>query len=284
MARYYWEPHTSSIDFCEANYLHHDNVVELHNTWSSLAGIVSFGVIGAIWNNPTREIRTALAYFILILIGVGSTGLHLSLHWIFQASDELPMLYLNNCINFMCLEHNAPKGKPNYPSLPTLFGLMTIMQTIIYYRFQDNYIIFFFSYASGVFLLLIMGYRIVYLGRDRRGPITRQLFALSVIAFFLVGLPVWILDALCCESILGLVETGLLLLSSSSSSSSSLSLWRGITPHVVWHFASAFGTYCAISCAVACRMEELMIPFRLRYLLGVVPVFVRTDEEMLKQE
>jgi dihydroceramidase len=272
----YWEPHTSSIDFCEPNYLHYDNVVEFHNTWSSLAGIVSLGVIGVIWNNPTREKRTVLAYFILILIGVGSTGLHLSLHWIFQASDELPMLYLNNCINFMCMEHNAPRGKPNYPSLPTFFGLLTILQTFIYYRFQDNFIIFFFSYASGVFILLMMGCRLACLTYDRRGPILRQLFVLSIVAFFFVGFPMWIIDKFCCESIvlIGLVDD------EASASSSSELLWKGITPHVIWHFAAGYGTYCAIACAVAGRMEELQIPFRRKYLLLVIPVLVRTDDKM----
>jgi dihydroceramidase len=87
---YYWEPHTSSIDFCEENYLHSNYIVEIHNVWSSLLGISLFGIIGLIYHpNLNHEKRNLLAYWILVLIGIGSAGLHGSLHWIFQSSDEV---------------------------------------------------------------------------------------------------------------------------------------------------------------------------------------------------
>ena len=105
----YWEPHSSSVDFCETNYLHFDHVVEWHNSWSSLLGISFFGLIGIIYNNPTNEVRNVLAYLILLLIGVGSVGLHSTLHWMFQSSDELPMLYICNALNFMFIEYDAPR-------------------------------------------------------------------------------------------------------------------------------------------------------------------------------
>lgn len=62
-------------------------MVEFHNTWSSLAGISLFGVIGLWKGNPTKEIRYTLGYIVLLMIGVGSAGLHGTLHWIFQSSD-----------------------------------------------------------------------------------------------------------------------------------------------------------------------------------------------------
>jgi hypothetical protein len=71
----------------EANYAHLNSIVELHNTWSSIAGISLFGLIGLWKGNPTREIRYSLGYIILFLIGLGSAGLHGTLHWIFQSSD-----------------------------------------------------------------------------------------------------------------------------------------------------------------------------------------------------
>lgn len=71
----------------ETNYGQSNNVVEFHNTWSSLAGISLFGVIGLWKGNPTKEIRYTLGYIVLLMIGVGSAGLHGTLHWIFQSSD-----------------------------------------------------------------------------------------------------------------------------------------------------------------------------------------------------
>jgi len=90
--QYYWEPHTSSIDFCEDNYLHSNYIVEIHNVWSSLMGISLFGILGLIYHSKNeiyKEKRSLLAYWILFLIGMGSAGLHGSLHWIFQSSDEV---------------------------------------------------------------------------------------------------------------------------------------------------------------------------------------------------
>ncbi|CAB9520223.1 Alkaline ceramidase [Seminavis robusta] len=271
----FWEPHSSSIDFCETNYLHFDTIVEFHNTWSSLLGIASLGLIGAIWNNPTGEKRTVLAYSILGLIGVGSTGLHLSLHWIFQASDELPMLYMNNCISFMVFEVRAPFGKPKYPWLPYLFALITIIHTVVYYRFRDRYVIFFFVYAGGVFTLLYQGYNLI-LGRDKhkRGHVAWYFASRSVVTFCLVAFPVWVLDMHYCNFILDIVDNN-----NTAMDGLLLPLLRGITPHVLWHFCAAFGTYCAIACVVTCRMEELKIPFQLEYFMGIVPITVRINND-----
>jgi hypothetical protein len=71
----------------EENYGHSNMVVEFHNTWSSLAFLSLFGIIGLWKGNPTKEVRHSLAYFVLFMIGIGSAGLHGSLHWIFQSSD-----------------------------------------------------------------------------------------------------------------------------------------------------------------------------------------------------
>ena len=256
----FWEPHTSSVDFCEANYLHFNHVVEWHNAWSSLFGLSSFGLIGIIYNNPTKEIRTFLAYLILVLIGLGSTGLHGSLHWIFQSSDELPMLYVCNVLNFSFMEHDAPQGKPNYPMLPYLLALWSILQTVFYYRFQHIYIIFLLVYTVGVVIILFNVYRIVVERGHRRGPISRKLGFTGVFSFCCVGFPVWVLDMHYCHAVLNIADTLL------------PGLWKGMTPHVLWHFASGFGCYCAAACLTACRLEELKIPFQLEYMFGIVPI------------
>ena len=71
----FWEPHSSSITFCETDYAMTDYIVELHNTWSSLLGISLWGVIGLLYANPLNEMRCTLGYMVAILIGFGSAGL-----------------------------------------------------------------------------------------------------------------------------------------------------------------------------------------------------------------
>lgn len=112
----YWEPHTSSIDFCERNYGITKYVAEPQNVLSSLYGISLIGLIGLWYGIPntgassTRSastievLRYKLMYVILILIGIGSAALHGTLHWIFQSADELPMIYLTISAVYILLE------------------------------------------------------------------------------------------------------------------------------------------------------------------------------------
>eukprot|EP00536_Pseudo-nitzschia_multiseries_P010802 jgi/Psemu1/204148/e_gw1.342.40.1 len=112
----YWEPHSSSIDFCETNYLLSPHVVEPHNVLSSLWGLSLLGVIGMCRGNPTGELRFKVAYGVLGVIGMGSAALHGTLHWVFQSSDELPMIYLVIAGLYCCLENDTKRVA--YPWLP----------------------------------------------------------------------------------------------------------------------------------------------------------------------
>lgn len=255
----YWEPHTSSMDFCETNYVHSNHVVEYHNSWSSLLGLFFIGVIGIRYNNPTKEIRTVLAYLTLALIGLGSTGLHSTLHWVFQSSDELPMIYLCNVVSFMFIEFDAPRGKAHYPMLPYILAALSIVQTVVYYRFQHNYVIFILAFSIGIVMVLALHYRVVVQRGHQRGPISKRLGRISILSFLFVGFPIWILDMHFCDQIVPVAD-------------SFLGMWKGCTPHVVWHFCSGFGAYCAVACTVTCRLEELKVPFKLEYMFGVLPV------------
>jgi dihydroceramidase len=98
-------------DFCEANYFITTEIVEPFNAFSSLF-ITFLGIIGLFFNNPTTELRFHLAFKILAVIGLGSFGLHATLHWINQSSDEVLMLWLCWASLYILLEHKSPLGKP----------------------------------------------------------------------------------------------------------------------------------------------------------------------------
>ena len=132
----YWSPHTSSIDFCEPNYAHTSHVVEPHNVWSSLVGLSLVGLFGLKYGNPTHEARYVLIYATLILIGIGSACLHGTLHWFFQSSDELPMIYIVIGLFYAVVECEAPRGRPKYAWLPAALVALAAANTAIYYTFQ----------------------------------------------------------------------------------------------------------------------------------------------------
>mmetsp|Transcript_7094 Transcript_7094/g.10166 ORF Transcript_7094/g.10166 Transcript_7094/m.10166 type:complete len:286 (-) Transcript_7094:478-1335(-) len=261
----YWEPHSSSVDFCETNYLSTDYVVEIHNSWSSLAGISAFGVIGLFKGNPTREKRHTLGYIVLIITGLGSTGLHGTLNWIFQSSDELPMLYLVMCLLYMCAEHDAPMNMPNHPNLPRLLGASALIVTSIYYIFQSIYIVFILTFILEATMSIGWIFKILFAG-NQRSLLAKKLGVASFISIALVGFPLWLYDMFQCETFI-------------NSANSLPFLLKGITPHVIWHFGAGYAAYCAIICLACCRMEELNIKYDF-HLLGYILPTIKLSEKL----
>lgn len=88
----YWLPHTSSVDFCEPDYLLTPYIAEPHNVWSSFY-FVMLGVIGLCLGNPLHEWRVVLQYLALSVVGLGSMALHGTLNAVWQSADEVPMLW-----------------------------------------------------------------------------------------------------------------------------------------------------------------------------------------------
>jgi dihydroceramidase len=251
----FWEPHSSSIDFCEANYFRSHYIVEVHNTWSSLMGLSSFGLIGLVIGNHLKESRNTVAYSVLILIGLGSAGLHGTLHWFLQSADEVPMMYLLLSIFYLCGEYDAPVGKPNYPHLPQFLIFLAVANTLLYYCFQQLYLVFlctFFSEAA----VAIAGLRRIIYGTEGRSAIAKRINNIGVSSLFLVALPSWLYDMLQCKKFIGFANGNLF----------------GMTPHIVWHFGAGFAAYCAIVCLECCRMEELKVTYKARFIGGIFPV------------
>mmetsp|Transcript_39043 Transcript_39043/g.82112 ORF Transcript_39043/g.82112 Transcript_39043/m.82112 type:complete len:305 (-) Transcript_39043:463-1377(-) len=270
----YWEPHTSSIDFCETNYLLSNKVVEPHNVWSSLLGLSLFGLIGILYGNPTRERRFIMINSILILIGLGSTCLHATLHWYFQSTDELPMLYLAIGALYIILEIDSPptgKGEMRFPHLAKYLLLLGCINTAVYYRFQHLYIIFLATFV--VMLIAVasqhiqIAWRLHQENKDETKKIGNncsialRLYIWHYIFLLVVAVPVWVLDQFHCEHLLPLYNN--------------LPYpFKGMTFHVVWHVCAGLGAYLVIQFLAATRANSLGLMVDTRYVLGVIPVVV----------
>ena len=258
MSNGFWEPHSSSIDFCETNYLLSDYVVELHNTWSSLLGLTFFGVIGLIYGNPTKELRFNVAYFILAVIGIGSAGLHGTLHWAFQSSDELPMVYLIASFMYIFLEMESNPSSLKYPKLPWYLVLLMGINTIIYYAFQQYYWVFIASFSGilGIYLFMVFKMYFVEKNECTQTPTSKFLFKLASLSYICVATPIWMIDMLLCQWSLDTIANNML----------------GVTPHVAWHFVAGYGAYCTIVYLESFRMNALKRKYVLKFILGCIPV------------
>jgi len=250
-----WTPHTSSVDFCEKNYGSMYEVVELHNTWSSLAGISLFGLIGLWKGNPTGDLRYALGYFILVLIGLGSAGLHGTLHWVFQSSDELPMIYLVTLMNFMAVEVDSPRNNPAYPRLPLILSIIMVVNTFVYYTFQHLYFVFITTYTCLSTYHFYLAY-ITMFKNNKGGKVCRSLFLWSQ-GSYLGGFLFWLVDMLLCDY---------------------SNLGKGMTFHVIWHFGAGFGGYLIIVTYEICRARALNIKCELAFLFGLIPYVKRLED------
>mmetsp|Transcript_14228 Transcript_14228/g.30394 ORF Transcript_14228/g.30394 Transcript_14228/m.30394 type:complete len:319 (+) Transcript_14228:130-1086(+) len=293
----YWEPHTSSIDFCETNYLHTTTIVEPHNVWSSLLGLTLVGILGIYYGNPTRETRFGLIYFILAMIGIGSACLHASLHWAFQSSDELPMIYLIVGGVYAVLEVDSPMGEPRYPSVAKYLVMLSCVNTAIYYRFQHLYIIFIATFSAMLVLIMYhhiqIAWRLYTENRDddddemrkrskrsrrssshyKNNAISLRFYIWHYIAFLFVALPIWCLDQFHCGLLLPLYNNLPLMA-------------KGMTLHVVWHILSGIATHFFVQFLVACRANTLGMACGTRCVLGIFPVVVvmPRDDGDLKRE
>jgi len=89
----YWGPLTSSIDWCEHNFVVSFFVAEWFNTLSNCL-FIFLGLFGAYMSRRAGvEWRFTLAYFLIALVGTGSALFHGTLSHIGQQGDETPMVW-----------------------------------------------------------------------------------------------------------------------------------------------------------------------------------------------
>jgi dihydroceramidase len=95
----FWGIPTSTIDWCEENYVVSTYIAEALNTTTNAVFILLafFAVVQAHKNH--LEPRFVLASLGFLLVGVGSWWFHMTLRYEYQLLDELPMIYAT-CIPF----------------------------------------------------------------------------------------------------------------------------------------------------------------------------------------
>lgn len=100
-----WGNVTSTIDWCEENYVQSSFIAEFCNTLSNMSYIfVSFYLFYRLKKVGITETRFKLTMLGLLLVGVGSAFFHMSLRYDCQLLDELPMIYITciPCYSVIC--------------------------------------------------------------------------------------------------------------------------------------------------------------------------------------
>lgn len=131
----YWGVPTSTIDWCEENYVVSTYIAEALNTVtnSCFIALASFAIFHAYRNKLNlRFILSALGF---LLVGIGLWLFHMTLKYEYQLLDELPMIYAT-CIPFWSVfsQFRSTKGS-------IFVGLMIFsaanLLTVIYLYFKN---------------------------------------------------------------------------------------------------------------------------------------------------
>ena len=195
----YWGPPTSTIDWCERNYVVSYYVAEWWNTLSNI-GLFVLGLWGIYWGHRQRlESRFTCTFVGVMLVGVGSAAFHGTLTHVGQQGDETPMMIAMACWlhDLFCLSPAFEKSRPA-AARAARWGtaLFIVAWSIVHWYCQ--FVLFFQSLfgvmaISGV-VMMVKEYR------RCKEPGARRLVQLYICTWF-VALPVWIIDQQLCTKL-----------------------------------------------------------------------------------
>ncbi|CAH2350963.1 alkaline ceramidase Ypc1p [[Candida] railenensis] len=131
----FWGPPSSTIDWCEENYVVSTYIAEALNTVTNsvFIALALFATYSAYKNK--LELRFILSTLGFCLVGIGSWLFHMTLQYRFQLLDELPMIYAT-CIPFWSVfsEFRTPRESV-FVGIGIFLAANTL--TCVYLYFKD---------------------------------------------------------------------------------------------------------------------------------------------------
>jgi dihydroceramidase len=252
----YWGAVTSSIDWCETNYVHLRYICEFFNTVSSFA-MLGVGLLGLLLHRRVFERRFLLAFFALAVVGFGSAAFHATLRYEFQMLDELPMLYLALVMVFILVENRPVKhrsGRRLGPWFPWALAAHGVLVTLLSAgtRGSLQFLAFHLSFGSLELFCLVC---VTLLYRRSRNSGARQLYRLGMSAY-LLAIVLWFIDLRFCSFL-------------------NTALPFNPQLHALWHLLVSLGFYCLIVFIAHERLSALGAEPKLRAAVGVLPRLAR---------
>jgi len=244
---------SSSIDWCERNYIVSWYIAEFWNTLSSLV-IILCGALDLYHARKTQcELRFQLYALSVILVGLGTVAFHGSLTYVGQLGDELPMVWCMMVSWFILITMETSKSKGNNflaQVLTTYAVVFSLVHTIGAYTvlFQVHFVVL-------MAVPVIYTYKFVqnYGHHEAVKPLVIYYAAMWAVA----GI-VWLVDQLCCEKL------------------HSLSIMGVEIPnpqlHALWHILTGLCTHIGM---VLYRLIRHMVLYKshpkVNWVLGVWP-------------
>jgi dihydroceramidase len=235
----YWSPSTSSIDWCERNYVVTQYIAEFWNCLSSFSMCILGGIlfIRGLYNKiETRFLLSSLGFG---FVGLGSAYFHGTLTHLGQMADELPMVYSMIIwwfILFRMNEFKQIKSKLFAMDILVVFGIFYGLLWTYVHSLQTFVLIF-----QGHMSLMVLGgiITLIYLYRQPNHHVYRLKYLLVVYVSLLISAFVcWTMDQQLCER-----------MNSGSRLNPQLHAW--------WHVLGAAHCHLGIVCAEAMRLLSI---------------------------
>jgi dihydroceramidase len=225
----FWDPVTSTIDWCEENYAVTPYIAEFWNTISNLAYII-LGLYGLhqSWNH---EKRFKVTFLCLILVGVGSIFFHATLKWEGQLSDEIAMLMATLSTLYLLLSTKNIGSVRRYILIGGLFLIFVVF--VIIYIFLQWALLFQVGWVS---LVIVVVYRFMKLIQQMEIAVQRYYRIITII--FVLAAMMWLIEQLTCTS---------------------FPIVKLLKLHALfWHIGTAIGAYAVMIGCLYCRVKYLM--------------------------
>jgi hypothetical protein len=192
-------------------------------------------------------------YLVLIAVGLGSVGLHTTLHWFPQSLDEVPMLWFNMVAYYILIHLKTPQSSKVDLTMYVLFAI-TIAETYIYYAMRSLYAFFLGIYTLTTATVILWTLFII-MKKDHDNSQPQRLFIMGFGSFVVIGFSCWVVDMQGCEILMPVYR-----------------LTRGLTLHIIWHLFAGYGGYMHAQTILLARLRELKIDNEINWLGGVIPV------------
>ncbi|KAI8058649.1 alkaline phytoceramidase family protein [Gilbertella persicaria] len=187
----YWGTVTSSVDWCEENYIHSEYIAEFWNTLSSLA-MVALGWLGVALHHKSLGWRLSAGYLLIVIVGIGSMLFHATLQFEHQMWDEVPMVWTACYLMWVLLSEHGYQSQYHTIGISLYCALATFVTsqnkgTTQFYMFQS-------SFGIVMWTDLYFVYKIYY---HTQLAHIKQLFHQGVYLLVL-AISVWLFDANLC--------------------------------------------------------------------------------------
>ncbi|XP_059145368.1 alkaline ceramidase 3-like [Physella acuta] len=217
----YWGKQTSTVDWCEDNYVVSYYIAEFWNTLSNAVIIIAPLFMLIVGWRQKIETRFIYSFFAMTAIGLGSWLFHMTLRYSMQLLDEVPMLWASTCFIYLTL---MVKGKPNIENKKLQAALFTMCTIVTLMHILINLPVF-FQVVYGVLnvIVIFLLFKIAL-----TMECNKALYMLGFLCY-LVGFILWNVDNLYCHKLKSLKvaqTTGML-----------------FECHAWWHIFSGIGAY-----------------------------------------